>query len=196
MKTILRVTFLFALVAIANSLFAAGNLKLNIFPVDAEKAVVAISTLTDSDFNITIADEKGQIIFYQEGLNTGEYYRKVYDFSDLANGNYTLTVVSDETTSERQFEKTYDVISVGEERTTLEPFFGYEDGILRCSYLNFESESVTLRFFENNELIFSKKLGRDFNIQQALNLSKLDKGNYAALLSAGGKEFSYFVDIE
>jgi len=81
MKTILKVTFLFALVVLANTLFAAGNLKVNIIPLNAEKAVVAISTLANSNFNITIVDDKDQIVYYQENMNPDETYSKVYNFS-------------------------------------------------------------------------------------------------------------------
>jgi len=196
MKTMLKVTFLFALVAFASTLFASGNLKVNILPVDSEKALIAISTLSDSNFNITITDNNDHIVYYRENTNPGENYRKVYNFSDLEDGTYKLTVVSNDLTSERQFDKSHGLIKVGEEKTTLEPFFGYEDGILRCSYLNFTKEDMTLYFFKNNEPIYSKKIGRDFNIQQALNLSKLGRGTYEAVLTAGGKQFSYPIQIQ
>lgn len=196
MKTMLKVTFLFALVAFANTLFASGNLKVNILPLNAEKAVVAISTLSNSNFNITIADDKGQIVYYQENSNPGENYRKVYNFSDLEDGTYKLTVVSDDVTSERQFKKSHRIINVGEEKTTLEPYFGYEDGILRCSYLNFNKENMTIRFFKNNELIYTKNIGHYFNMQEAMNLSKLDKGKYEAVLTAGGNDYSYPIEIQ
>lgn len=191
MKTMLKVTFLFALVAFANTLFASGNLKVNILPLNAEKAVVAISTLSDSNFNITIADDQGEIVYYQENSNPDENYRKVYDFSDLEDGTYKLTVVSDDVTSERLFKKSHRIINVGEEKTTIEPYFGYEDGILKCSYLNFNKEDMTIYFFKNNELLYTKDIGRNFNIQEALNLSKLNKGNYKAVLYAGEKQFIY-----
>ena len=192
----LKVTFLFALVAFANTLFAAGNLKVNIVPVKAEKALVAISKLSDADFDITIADENGQIVYYKENSNPSENYRQVYDFSDLENGTYYLTVVSNDLTAERQFNLSHGQITVGEEKTTLQPFFGYQAGILKCSYLNFEKDKVTLTFYKNDEQIYSKKIGRDFNIHHALNLSKLDKGEYKAVLYAGEKQFKYPIEIQ
>jgi len=196
MKTMLKVTFLFALVAFANIVIAAGNLKVNIFPVKAEKAVVAISTLSNNNFNISIADADDNIVYYQENLSAGENYRKVYDFSDLVDGTYKLTVLSNNLTTERQFNKSNGMIAVGEEKTTLEPFFGYQAGILKCSYLNFEKDIITLTFYKNDEQIYSKKIGRDFNIQQALDLTKLDKGTYQAVLYAEGKQFKYPLEIQ
>jgi len=67
---------------------------------------------------------------------------------------------------------------------------------LKCSYLNFEKDNVTLTFYKNDEQIYSKKIGRDFNIQQALDLTKLDKGIYQAVLYAGGKQFEYPLEIQ
>ena len=196
MKTMLKVTFLFALVAFANTLFASGNLKVNILPLNAEKAVVAISTLSKSNFNITIVDEKDQIVYYQENSDPEGNYRKIYNFSDLENGTYKLTVVSDDLTTERQFQKLQGVINVGEEKTTLEPFFKYEDGILRCSYLNFSKEKMKLSLFGKDELLYAKTIGHDFTVLQALNLSKLEKGNYEVVLSSGEKQFSYPIQIQ
>jgi hypothetical protein len=196
MKTMLKVTFLFAFVAFANTLFASGNLKVNILPLNAEKAVVAISTLTNSNFKITIANDQGEIVYYQENSNPDENYRKVYDFSDLEDGTYKLTVVSDDVTSERLFKKSHRIINVGEEKTTIEPYFGYEDGILKCSYLNFNKEDITLYFYKNNVEVFSKAIGHDFIIQQALDLSKLGKGSFEAVLCARIKQFTYPIKIQ
>ncbi len=87
-------------------------------------------------------------------------------------------------------------IKVGEEKTTLEPFFVYEAGILKFSYLNFGKEDMTIYFYKNNEQIYTKSLGRDFNVQQALDLSKLDKEAYEAVLYAGTKQFEYPIKIQ
>ena len=196
MKTMLKITFLFALVAFANIVFGVGNLQVNILPVKAEKAEIAISKLSDSNLNITITDDTGQIVYYQENSNPSENYRKVYDFSDLEDGTYYLTAVSKDLTAERQFNLSHGQITVGEEKTTLEPFFGYETGILKCSYLNFEKDDVTLLFYKNNEQIYRKEIGRNFSIHHALDLSKLDKGAYQAVLFAGGKQFEYPIEIQ
>jgi len=195
MKTILKVTLLFAFVAFANTLFAAGNLVLNIIPLSSEKAVVAISSLTDSNLKISVKDDMGRLVYYKEISDPSSNYRKVYNFSDLEEGQYSLSVESNNLTTERPFEINHKTIKVGEEKTMLEPFFTFEDGYLKYSYLNFNKENVTLYFFEKNQLVYSKKMGRDFNVNSALNLSKLREGNYVAIIAAGGKEYSYPIEI-
>jgi hypothetical protein len=196
MKTILKVTLAFAFVAFANTLFATGNLKVNIQPISAEKALVAISSLTDSNLKITVEDSQGRIVYYKEVDEPTGDYKKVYDFSDLDAGNYKLSVESDRLTSERSFEIKNWKIEVGNEKTTIEPFFGYNDGLLRCSYLNFPKDDLTLYFFDQKQLIYTKEIGRNFNVSEALNLSKLDKGNYTAILSTKDKDYSYDIDIK
>lgn len=196
MKTILKATLLIAFGAFATSVLASGNLKVNIQPLSAEKAVVMISSLTDSNLKISVEDSQGRTVYYKEIAEPTGDYRKVYDFSDLYAGSYKLTVESDRLVTERNFEIKDWKIVVGDEKTTLEPFFSYNEGLLRCSYLNFSKENLKLYVFDKNQLLYTKDLGRDFSINEALNLSKLDKGTYTAVLSAKDNEFSYDVEIK
>ena len=196
MKTTFKFMMLFVFAAFANNLFAVGNLKVNIIPLPSEKAVVVISSLTNSDLKISVKDNLGKIVYYKETSNPSSYYRKIYNFSYLEDGLYSLSVVSDDLTSERAFQIKHGDIEVGDEKTTIRPFFGYENGILKCTYLNFPKENLTLYFFDNDQLIYSKKIGRNFNVAEAINLSKLTKGNYVAILSTGNKEYTFPINID
>lgn len=196
MKTMLKVTLLFVLVTCANTLFATGNLKVNIIPLKNEKAIVAVTSLSNTSFKMTLTDEKNRTVFYKENTDQSENYSKVYNFSDLEDGRYKLTVVADGLTTERSFQKNRGKIEVGEEKTTLEPFFGYNDGILKYSYLNFQKDNLRLYFYEKNHLIYTRDIGRIFNVTQALNLSKLRKGHYEVVLTTEDKSFSYPVNIQ
>ena len=122
MKTILKVTLLFAFVAFVTTAFAAGNLNVNIVPLSADKAVVAISSLTDSNLKISVEDELGRIIYYKETAEPAGDYRKVFDFSDLEEGQYKLSVESDKLTTKREFEINNGKISVGDEKNDTRTF--------------------------------------------------------------------------
>ncbi len=195
MKTMFKVTLLFALLICANTLFATGNLKVNIIPMKDEKAVVAISALSNTSFKMTLTNNEGHVVYYLENSEQSNNYKKVYNFSDLDDGYYKLTVVSEGMTSERPFRKFRGVIKVGEERTTLKPFFAYEDGRLKFSYLNFPKDDLNLYFYKKNELIYTQNIGREFNISKALNLTKLDRGNYEVVLATKDEVFSYPINI-
>ena len=191
MKTIFKVAMMLVFVAFANTILAMGNLKVNILPLSDEKAQVAISSLTNTNFSITVIDSDGHIVYYKEELARNEDYNKVFDFSNLEDGTYKLTVVSNDLTTERTFVKDRRNIKVGKEQTTKEPFFAYQDGLLKCTYLNFNKENLTLYFYDGETLIFTKKIGSNFTVNEGLNLSKLRAGEYLAVLAAGGKEYCY-----
>lgn len=196
MKTMLKLTLVVALFAFANTVFASGNLKVNILPVSGEKALVDISTLSNSNLKISVANELGQLVYFKETSEPSENYRKVFNFSDLEDGHYLLSVESQNLTTERSFQISKNKITVGDEKTSIEPYFGYKDGLLRCTYLNFTKDNLTLNFYSNNQLIYSKEIGHEFAVSQALSLAKLDKGNYTAVLSGGTKSHAYEIAIK
>ena len=79
-KSISKVTMLIAFVAFANTLMATGNLKVNILPLTAETAVVAISNAEAANFRISIANENGEVVYFKETDADSKDFRKVFDF--------------------------------------------------------------------------------------------------------------------
>ncbi len=187
---------LFAFVAFANTLMAAGNLKVNILPLTSERAVIAISNTDAANFKIIIENSKGEMVYYKETNADTKDYRKVFDFSNLDKGDYKLAVSIDGSSSERQFKIENKNIAVGKEKTILEPFFAYKDGVLKLSYLNFSEENMKLNFYNSDELVYTKNIGNKFNVNEGFNLSKLDKGKYSVVFSSDDKDYSYNVDIK
>jgi hypothetical protein len=196
MNAISKVTMLFAFVAFANTLMATGNLKVNIVPVTAEKAVVEISSAAASNFQISISNTKGEVVYYHETDEESSDYRKVYDFSDLENGDYKFAVTVDRLTTERSFNVKNQNISVGKEKNMIEPFFAYKAGILKLSYLNFSEKSMNLNFYNGNDLVYSNNIGNQFTVNKGFDLSKLEKGNYSVVLSTDDKTYNYNVNVE
>ena len=195
MKKILKITAVFAFVAFSNVLFAAGNLKVNIHPVNSDKAVVDILSLSNCELSITVVNGNNNIVYYKETSDPVVNYNKIFDFSYLEYGNYKLVVMANKLVTEREFQKQSGKIIVGEETTTLEPFFSYQDGFLKFTYLNFKNENLILSFYDNNEeRIYTKKIGRNFNIMEGIDLSKFDTGRYRAVLTAGNKAYSFNIE--
>lgn len=195
-KTISKLTMLFAFVAFANTLMASGNLKVNIVPLTSEKAVVAISNNTVSNFQISIENSNGEVIYYKETASDSKDFRKVFDFSNLSAGNYTLTATIDGTTTEREFAVEKNKIAVGKEKTAIEPYFTFNKGLLAVSYLNFSEENLLVNFYDNNGLVYSKELGDQFAITKGFDLSKLASGNYTVILSTASKSYNYNVNVD
>ena len=78
----------------------------------------------------------------------------------------------------------------------MEPFFAYKDGVLKLSYLNFSEENLSLNFYNNDNLVYSKELGYKFDVNEGFNLKKLDKGSYSVVLSTEDKTYTYNVNVE
>lgn len=195
-KTISKLAMLFAFVAFANTLMASGNLKVNILPLTSETAVVAISNTTASNFQISIENEKGETIYYKETGADNKDYRKVFDFSNLEDGDYKLTASIDGLTTERSFKIENKNIAVGKEKSNMEPYFAYKEGVLKLSYLNFSEENLSLNLYNNYDLVYSKNIGDKFNVNKGFDLSKLERGNYSVVLSTDNKSYTYNVNVE
>lgn len=194
MNTILKTTFVLVLALAAKVTIAAGNLSLNLVPVTGEKALLDISSYTGETLTIKITDDTENIVYYSEGVEAADKIQKVYDFSNLEEGNYTLTVLSDGLSVEREFRKENNTIEVGEEATVLPPTFSVKDDLLRCSYLNFAKKDVKLELYDGNDVIYSKKIGNHFSMTEGLNLRKLEHGSYTVCLTDGTREFTYNIE--
>lgn len=195
-NSISKVTMLIAFVAFANTLMATGNLKVNILPLTSETAVVAISNTAAVNFKISIENDRGEVVYYKETDADTKDYRKVFDFSNLDRGDYKLSVSADGFTSERAFKIQNKNIAVGKEKSMLEPFFAYKNGVLKLSYLNFSEENLRLNFYDGNNLVYSKEIGGKFNVTEGFDLSKLDRGAYSVVLSTGDESYTYNVNVE
>jgi len=194
MKTILLFILVIAFTSYADTLFAAGNLRINILPISAEKGFVTISTLGSSNLNIVVTDDTGSVIYSKNDIESTKDYRTQFDFHALDNGRYRITAVSEDITTERSFRMTDEGIKVGKEKTYMKPYFGYKDGILKYTFLNFQQEDLKIQLLNKNKLLLTKDLGSDFTVSEGINLSKLRNGTYEIILSAGNKEYSYTID--
>jgi len=194
MKTIIKVILVIAFAIFADTLFASGNLRVNILPISAEKAFVDVLSPSTGNFDLTVTNAKGEVFYSKENLEPTEDYRAEYNFHALENGKYKVTAVGQDITTERLFRMTDKGIKIGKEKTYQKPFFGYKDGIISYTFLNFQNENLTMHLLNKKQVLFTKDLGNTFTVSDALNLSTLRNGTYEIVLSAGNKEYSYTID--
>ncbi len=193
MKTIRTLTMTFAILVLANVAMATGNLRVDILPLTAERAVVAISNSAESNFEISIENSAGEIVYYKETEGKVVDYRKVYDFSRLEDGQYTLVVNIDGATSKREFSIDSRNIAVGKLKNLVKPYFAFDNDVLRVAYLNYPGETMDLMIYEGDNLIYNKALENTFSVNEGLNLSKLKTGNYQVVLATGDEVYDYTV---
>jgi hypothetical protein len=112
----------------------------------------------------------------------------------MENGNYTLKVKVKDTYVLRDFEINNKGMVVGESKLKYEPYFDFDSDVLKLSYLNFDEENVKFKIYNEGELVFENKLGKDFVISAGFDLSQLEKGKYEIELSSFKNQFSYNIE--
>ncbi len=194
MKTMKTIIAIIALVASANIASAVGNLRVDILPLSGDRAVVAVSSKAESQYEISIENSYGEVIYYKETEGNITDYRKVYDFSKLENGDYKVVATIDGATSERTFSVNSKDISVGSLKYMADPVFSFNNDVLRVAYLNYPGENVDLKIYDGNDLIYSKSIDNKFAVNEGLNLAKLKTGNYQVVLASGEEVYDYSIN--
>ncbi|QGY44594.1 hypothetical protein GM418_13255 [Maribellus comscasis] len=189
---------LLALVVISGAVLATGNLKVNIVPGESEKAVVNVTNAAQSQFEIEIKNENGDIVFYKETKSPSTSYKKVYDFSMLEDGHYTFTVKLDKEMETNILDVSNGKVKVVSERKDVEPLFLFKDDEFRVAYLNFAKENVKFYLYDNNtnQLVLEKDLKSDFAINYGLDFSKMKRGSYDAVIAGEKNFYEYKIAID
>ncbi|WP_340111638.1 hypothetical protein [Maribellus mangrovi] len=190
MKTIkfLSTVVAVSIVAIAT---AVEKPKMNVVPLTPDRAVVSIHNNEAAVFELSIVANNGDLVYYKQSAKPLNSYQKVYDFKELENGNYTLTLKVNDTRLSKEFEVATSGIYVGESKMRFDPYFAFSDDVLKLSYLNFDGENYALNIYDENGLVYKTKLGSDFNMVNGYDLSALASGSYNVVLSSANNEFTY-----
>lgn len=166
---------------------------MDILPLNTDRAVVAISSANEAQYEISIENNNGQVVYYKETEGSLTDYRKVFDFSKLEKGDYRLTASINGASSVRNFTVGNRAIAVGELSYTVDPVFSFNDDILRVAYLNYPGENVALKIYSGNDLVYSKSLDKNFAVNEGLSLAKLKSGNYQVVLASGNDVYDYSI---
>lgn len=190
MKTI-KLVFTVAAFAAATIATAVEKPKMNVIPLNSDRAVVSVTNVNPAIFEVTIEAENGDLVYYKQTSEPVTNFRQIYDFKDLENGNYALSLNVNGTKVINDFEVSGNGIKVGDSKVRFAPYFDYKNDELKLSYLNFDQENLKLYLYNNEGLVYESKLGKDFNITAGYDLSKLNQGNYKVVLSSYNNEFTY-----
>lgn len=190
MKTI-KLTVAAALIAVAITATAVERPQVNLTPINSEQAVLSVYNQNAAYFELGIYTLYGEMVYYKQTNEQLNDYRKVYDFTNLAQGKYVLSLKINDTKVTKDFEVTGSGIKVGQDKISYDPYFTFANNELKFSYLNFDQENLKLLIYSNNGLVYEKNLGSEFNVTTGFDLSKLEKGSYSIILNSPDKEFSY-----
>lgn len=190
MKTI-KLAFTVAALAAATIATAIEKPKMNVVPLNSERAIVSVTNENPAIFEVSIEAENGDMVYYKQTNEPVTDFKQIYDFKNLAEGKYVLNLKVNDTKVMNDFQVSTKGIEVGESKVRFAPYFDFKNDELKLSYLNFDQENLKLYFYNNEGLVYETKLGRDFNITTGYDLSGLKSGNYKVVLSSFNNEFIY-----
>ena len=190
MKTIKLLTTMSAVAVVAIAT-AVEKPKMNVIPLTADRAVVSITNENPAFFEVSIETHNGDLVYYKKSSKPITDYQKTFDFTNLENGNYVLSLKVNDTELSKDFKVNNKEIMVGESILKFDPYFSFNDNVLKFSLLNVEEENFMLTIYNNGDLIYRKKLGNELSLQKGFDLSKLAKGDYKVVLSSVNDEYYY-----
>ena len=187
-KRILVTLFAAAIVTFAS---ATDLSKMTVNQLNSNQLIVSVVNNKVSNFEISVIAKNGDMVYFKQSDKPISSYQKIIDVQNLENGKYKMILKVNDTSMEKDFTITTNKIFLGESELSIDPYFIFDGKDLKFSYLNFKNEKFRLEIYDENELIFKTKIGNDFSIHSGYNLSKLEAGNYTAVLTSFNKEYIY-----
>lgn len=190
MKTI-KFLFTATVVAIVAIASAVEKPKMSVVPLTADRAVISVQNENAAFLELSIETKKGDLVYYKQSTKPLSNYQKVFDFEDLENGDYVINLKINDTRLSKEFKVLSNKIIVGAEKLRIDPYFVFEDNILKFSYLNLDAENYKMNIYADNDLVYQDKLGKNIAITSGYDLSNLPEGKYRVVLSSFKNDFDF-----
>ncbi|WP_319272042.1 hypothetical protein [uncultured Draconibacterium sp.] len=197
MKRLNKVLFTVALVLFAGAAMATGNLSVNISEGEGAEAHVRVTNAVESQFEMEIRNMNNDIVYYKQIQQPLKLVLNTFDFSALSNGEYTFTVKLDKEMNRSVLAVKDGDVKVLDQTKQVDPYFGFNNEQLKISYLNHAANDVVLYVYDakTNRLIHEDDLGSGFAVNHAIDLSKLNKGSYEAVLVSSNGTYEYDITL-
>jgi len=152
-------------------------------------AAVTVNSIANGRYTLSIESENGSDIYYNEVL-TDAQFAKIFDFSNLEDGEYTLKIKSKHETNYRLFDIVNGEIKVYYEES-VEPKFRTKGEKAFFEIENRSNLEYAIRILntDGEELFYAKD--NKSKIKKAFDFSNLEKGNYQVLVSSNKANFAF-----
>ncbi len=196
MKTMRTTWILLIAFLISSVAMATGNLRVNVMPAGPDNAVVNITNTKESNFEIKVRDDNGEVIFSKKTKEEAMDYFKRYDFSRLDDGTYELSVETETDTYKSVFSINRGNVELLDETRMVKPYFNFENDIFKMSYLNFDQNKLKIYVYGGDDLLIEKKLENDFAVHEGLDFTKSSRGLYKIVIIDDLEMFEYYVSVD
>lgn len=165
--------------------------KLYMQPLNKDyHASVTIANLAEGKYTLTIESGNGMNVYYNTLLESPESFSKVFDFSKLSDGDYTLRLNSKQGVVERHFTIANGKIKVYYAEKEV-PSFKTVGQKAVFTMPNTLGLNYYIRIYneKGEELFYGVESAN--NIKKLFDFSQVEAGNYKILVSSQARQFSY-----
>lgn len=143
---------------------------------------------------LIVKDEFG-IILHSETITKNGNLSKTFDLKQLKDGNYTIELEKDFEILIKPFEIKNNRIAFlkDNDQTLFKPVMRTENNKLLVSLMSLESESVNIKIFYEDDLIYSEAFEGKKTINRIYKLQDRELGNYYAIVKSDNRTYiEYF----
>jgi len=192
MKTKHVTLMIVALIAFTVSAIATEIPKMNVVTLDESKAYIAAVTSPQFAAEVSVVANDGSVVYYKR-TKAADNFKSILDLSHLEDGTYTVKLQTGKVSTQRTLEIDKGKVAVKRMQAQLDPVFSYNGDMLKLSYLNVGQKHVKMSVYDGSQLVFESRLGNNFNIQRAFDVSKMVKGEFDFVLSGNNQFYSYII---
>jgi hypothetical protein len=181
-------------------LFVAGNVAYGsgntyVFPVKgSQEAIIHFAVPENSDASISIVDINGNGIYYAT-VPSGKVYSKLFDFTNLDEGLYSLYITLGNIIDKNEFEVNHSGISLVKTNKEYKPSFSRDGKFMLVNFLNEGANKVSISMRDNLSTFYTEKDPGSFPFEKAYDISNLPAGDYSVVLTAGGNDYYYYFEL-
>lgn len=169
--------------------------KLNIVKTKDQKALIAYKADFINTLEVTVTNDDGDILYFKRTKNPQSEYSKVFDFAEVGNGDYHVSVNYGNQSINREINISKKGLKVGEAERMYEPFVVLKNGKINVSHLNVPMKNVYLNIYNKGEHVSGVNLGKQMTIQKCIDMTGLQKGKYELVLKDHFNEHRFFVQL-
>ncbi|WP_340111577.1 hypothetical protein [Maribellus mangrovi] len=194
----IRILLMLFLIVLASGITKANEIfQVEVVPGQKNKTEVDVLTAPNVPVVVKLEDIYGNVV-YSDKEKSSEYdFKKLYDFSQLADGTYTFVVEVGDENSLNNIEVENGKVKITGREEQLAPEFKLEGKFLEFTFPNIEDKRARLLLFDkdNANWVYQESLIPEYDIEQTLNLSELHTGEYMAVLISGKSFYNYDFEL-
>lgn len=187
---------LVSFVTLGGNALSSGNVSFK--PLTEEgKVLVSLEDSQTELISISIEDKYENVVYYSSKVSGDELYKKVFDVSNLADGNYSLIADFGTNKVREEFEVLDSKVVYSKTSGEIEckPVFKVKDNSLIVLYQCPLNNPVKVDFKENSETFYTHKSDKS-QLAAKYNLSQLPNGEYSVVLNSGDRRYTYNFEVE